>query len=740
MRRSIANNNLTAEWHSETLLASLVTVAAQHGIELNIKQIKHDNQLEGTSITKSQFISCAKKAGLKAKFFKGNWQSLIKANQSASVVLLLQDAGSMLLTEKTANNNIEAISLINPTKPNAPSLQVDRTRLEAIWQGDFLLIKRDYDKRDETQPFSINYLFGLVVREKKVMRDIVICAIFLSILSLVPILFFRLLTDKVINHNALNTFTVLCVGLAICVAFETIFTAARRSLLDDLISRVDVKISTTVYERLLKLPMDVFENTPVGLIARNINEVYKIRSFIINQLFGTVLDSLCLVIFIPIMFLFSPLLTLIVLSCCVVMIAWIVAMLPMYARRSSAVQRAEGARGSFLIQSIQGIRTVKSLVLEPKQMKQWDHITAELAKLRTEEQKAINIIQSALVPLEKFLISGPLAIGVYFAMTSKEPTAVAEIFAFLLLSQRIIAPLRQGAQLIEQYEAAKQSVALVSSLINKTSEDNNSGKGVRQPLIGKLEVSVLRFQYPTSRTPALNQIDFNVQPGETLGIMGRSGSGKTTITRLLQRLHSDYDGLIKIDGIDVREYALDHLRGSLGVVLQDNFLFSGTIRENISAAKTSATFSEIVKAARMSGAEEFIDRLPRGYDTYINEGSNNLSGGQKQRIAIARALITDPRMLILDEATSALDPESEAIVNANLKRISEGRTTIIISHRLSSLVSADAIMVLERGKINDIGKHNDLLNRCEIYRDMWNTQNSVHEEVISQKLRLIKGS
>jgi len=204
--------------------------------------------------------------------------------------------------------------------------------------------------------------------------------------------------------------------------------------------------------------------------------------------------------------------------------------------------------------------------------------------------------------------------------------------------------------------------------------------------------------------------------------MGRSGSGKTTVTRVLQRLHSNYEGLIKIDGIDVREYDVDHLRRSLGVVLQENFLFTGTIRENITAGKPDATFDETVRAARLAGAEEFIDKLPRGYETHIYEGSPNLSGGQRQRLAIARALILDPRILILDEATSALDAESEAIVNANISRISQGRTMIVISHRLSSLVSADAILVLERGRVHDIGRHEELLERCDIYSNLWHQQ------------------
>ena len=206
--------------------------------------------------------------------------------------------------------------------------------------------------------------------------------------------------------------------------------------------------------------------------------------------------------------------------------------------------------------------------------------------------------------------------------------------------------------------------------------------------------------------------------------MGKSGSGKTTITRFLQRLHSDYDGLIKIDGIDVREYDVDHLRRSIGVVLQENFLFSGTIRENICAAKPDATFDDIVKAARLAGAEEFIDKLPRGYETHIYEGSPNLSGGQRQRLAIARALIVNPPILILDEATSALDADSEAIVNANISRIAHGRTLIIISHRLSSLMAADAILVLNRGAVDDIGRHEELLERNDIYSSLWYQQNT----------------
>jgi len=251
----------------------------------------------------------------------------------------------------------------------------------------------------------------------------------------------------------------------------------------------------------------------------------------------------------------------------------------------------------------------------------------------------------------------------------------------------------------------------------------------------------VRFKYSPSAAYALEDVSFTVPAGGMLGIMGRSGSGKTTVTRLLQCLNTTYEGMIKIDGMDLREIDLMHLRTNIGVVPQENFLFSGTIRDNISMAKPDASFAEVVRAAQLSGAEEFIERLPRGYDTEIQEGGSNLSGGQRQRLALARALIIDPPVLILDEATSALDAESEAIVNANLKRMAKGRTVLSISHRLSMLVDCDAILVLEQGKVYDLGTHEELLKRCDIYKHMWHQQNRhIDPRAADKSLPLSRGA
>jgi len=292
-----------------------------------------------------------------------------------------------------------------------------------------------------------------------------------------------------------------------------------------------------------------------------------------------------------------------------------------------------------------------------------------------------------------------------------------------MLSGRVSAPIVQMAGMLNAFEHARGALAEVATVMNEPPEEGRSGTGLKLPIAGRVVFDEVRFRYSPTAAYALNGVSFEIRQGTIFGVMGRSGSGKTTVTRLLQGLNRDYLGTIKVDGMDLRQIDLDHLRANIGVVPQENFLFSGTIRENIGAARPNAPLDKIVRAAQLAGAEEFIERLEKGYDTYVEEGAVNFSGGQRQRLAIARALLVEPQILILDEATSALDAESEAIVNANLLRIAKDRTVIIISHRLSSLIMADGILVLERGKFYDLGRHEELLDRCDIYQSLWYQQN-----------------
>ena len=705
-------------------LACLVIVARHRGMQLSVPQLVHENVLTGGDITPAQLLKCAQSAGLKAKVTRLAWHDLRHLKKALPAIVTLKNGSSMVLLRVADEANDARVVLQDPNAADDAELVIDRVRFEDAWRGQVILVKRNYEISDERQPFSIGLVTALLFRERWVIRDIAICAIVLSMLALTPIMFWRLLSDKVIYFKAYNTFFVVCLSMAVLVIFEAIFAYVRQFLVVHLTTRLDVTLANYMFDKVLNLPIEFFERTQTGKITHDMQEIWKIRTFLMGQLFGTVLDSTTLLVFLPVMLFFSPVMTLVVLAACGLMAAWIAAMLPIYRRKSMAVEAAESARGALLVQTIHGIRTVKSLALDARQRHLWDLLTARVAKLRLAAGMTGNLIQACVRPLERFAVSGSYAVGVYLALSTNDPVYIGALFAFLMLSQRVSGPLLQMARLINQYDDARIAVSVVANLVNQPAEEGRSGNGVRAPIDGHVQFSNVTFKYAGASAPTLQDVSFEVPKGTTLGIMGRSGSGKTTITRLLQRLHSNYDGLLKIDGIDVREYDVDHLRRSLGVVLQENFLFSGTIRENITAGKTDATFDEVVRAARLAGAEEFIERLPRGYETYVYEGSPNLSGGQRQRLAIARALIVDPRILILDEATSALDADSEAIVNANIARIAQGRTLIIISHRLSSLVSADAILVLERGAIQDIGRHEELLARCDIYRDLWHQQTS----------------
>ena len=701
----------------------IAIIARRHGLHVSAEQITLDNHLSGAELSSEQIANCGARAGLKAKRVRLTWRGLSHLRKALPVVVTLTSGASMVLEGLQGSEEAHSVILQDPKAGEDAKLVVDRQRFEQAWTREVVLLRRTYDLADEEQPFSLGMIAGLVLRERRIVRDLAICAMALSLFALAPIIFWRLLSDKVIYYGSLNTFTVLCIAMSVVIVFETIFAYLRSYLILFITARVDVRLSEYMMDNVLKLPIDYFERTQVGITGRDMNEIWRVRTFLTGQLFGTVLNSLTLFVFLPVMFFFSPLLTLVVLVLCALIVGWLVVMLPHYRKRTSAVLRAEGERGAFLFQTLQGIRTVKSLSLEDRQRRQWDVHVARIAKLKLEEGFLSAIIYAGVRPLERLAVNGTYALGVYFAITTHDPVYIGALFAFLMLTQRVSGPLLKMAQLINQYDEARSAISIVGKLVNQPKEEGAGDHGVRSPLSGHVEFAKVRFKYQGATSPALDNVAFEVPIGHTFGIVGRSGSGKTTVTRLLQRLHSDYEGLIKVDGIDVREYNVSHLRRSLGVVLQENFLFSGTIRENITAAKPNATFDDVVRAARLAGAEEFIDRLPRGYETHIYEGSPNLSGGQRQRLAIARALILDPKILILDEATSALDPDSEAIVNENIRRIASGRTVIVISHRLSSLVNSDAILVLDRGKVAAIGKHEELLETCDIYSGLWHQQN-----------------
>ena len=418
--------------------------------------------------------------------------------------------------------------------------------------------------------------------------------------------------------------------------------------------------------------------------------------------------------------LYSGVLTGVVIAFSCAIAAVIGIMIPIFKKQLERLYVAEGDRQADLVETIHGMRAVKSLALEDLRKTSWDSKVAKSVQ-RRQTVGHIGIIAMVVTNgLSGMLTLSLLAVGVLEVFEGN--LSLGALIAFNMLAGRVTGPLLAIVSLINEYQQVALAVKMLGTVMDHPPERDPRQQGIKPPITGQLEFQHVTFRYDGTVTPALDHVSFKVEEGQVIGIVGRSGSGKTTLTRLIQGLHTAQEGLIQLNGTDIRHMDLQHLRRNIGVVLQDSILFRGTIRENIAAANPEASLEEVMEMARLAGADEFIDRLPRSYETRVEESASNFSGGQRQRIAIARALLLRPRLLLFDEATSALDPESEAIIQQNLGEISRGRTTIIVSHRLSSLAGSDGIIVMDRGQIVDFAPHTTLLERCDIYRHLWDQQ------------------
>ncbi len=702
---------------------ALIDLAAGRGVHLSETLIRRDYALDHGPTPFPLLARIAERHGLRARVVSMTWTDLSKLGKAYPVALRMRNGQAMILVGFRSASPVPVALMRDPADPTQTVVAVDEVRLSDAWDGEVLLLKQRRQAGDAEQPFGVAWLAAQLLKEIRLFRDIVIAAFMLSLFALFPIFLYVVFLDKILTHQREATLVIMAGAVVFVLLFDAIFGYVRRHLIAIVTGRIDARMSVYIFNRLIGLPIDFFERRSTGEISYKVHEIWRIRMFLTGNLFGTILDSTVLIFILPIMFWLSTVLTVIALGIGLLMCVVVLVYLAPLGRAYGRIVIAEQRKSSFLIENIHGIRTVKSLALEEPRRMEWDARVAESVRAQTGFQMLSNQPQSILQPMEKLIYAGVLLVGAYLVIGETSTMKAGALIGISMLSQRLVAPFVQMAQLLQQYEEVKGALGMVAAVVNSEPEQPPGRQGVRPNISGHIEFTGMRFRYPGSEAYALDDVTVTIPKGKVIGIMGRSGSGKTTITRLLQGLHRNYEGLIKIDGVELREIDLAHLRSHIGVVLQDNFLFHGSIRDNIMAAKRSASLEDVIRVAQLAGAEEFIERLPAGYETVIEEGSSNLSGGQRQRIAIARALLVDPKVLILDEATSALDPDSEAIVNNNLMRIAAGRTVIVISHRLTSLISCDNIMVMERGRLVDMGTHRELLRRCQIYNHLWNQQN-----------------
>ena len=662
----------------------------------------------------------AKDAGLRARIARLKWNELLELGEAYPALTQLANGNWVIVIGACKDTTgDQALMVFDPLAEQPEPLVVPKEMFCANWGGEVMLVKRGR-KPGVPGSFGFRWFIPELLRERRLFVDVAVAAILLYALGLVVPIFFQLVIDKVLVHESFTTLYVLAAGVAIALVFDAMFTFLRRYLLLYATNKVDIRVATKTFGHLLALPISFFERISAGVLVKHMQQAARVREFLTGRLFLTVLDALSLLVFLPVLFLYSARLTFLVLAF-TGLIGLVVALLVgPFRRRLYSLYQAEGERQALLVETVHGMRTVKSLVMEPLQGRGWDDRSAQSVSMRFSVDKISAAAQSVTGLLEKLMSVAIIGIGALIVF--KGDISIGALVAFNMLAGRVSGPLVQMVTMAHEYQEVALAVQMMGEVMNQKPERDGMRDGLRPDLGGLIEFENVSFRYGNEGPPALDNVSFTIPAGNVFGIVGRSGSGKTTLTRLIQGLYPIQQGLVRIDGFDARELDLVHLRRSIGVVLQDNFLFRGTVRENIACVKRDASFDDVAQAARTAGAIEFIERLPRGFDTMLEENGENLSGGQKQRLAIARALITNPRLLIFDEATSALDPESEAIIRRNLRQIGRGRTVIIVSHRLSMLTDVNATLVIDRGRIVDIGRHDELLSRCMTYRHLWNQQ------------------
>lgn len=695
-----------------TALRATFLIAAHHGVALRPEDLPRltDGDL-AASITASLTA-----AGFHTKLVeRGTWAKIAGLGAAYPAMVGRRDGGWLIVVAILPG---EAIAALDPGEEAKGVQTLTRARFLAIWDGRILLARPQ--PRAADQPFGLAWFLPALRAQRGLLAGVALAVLTGNLIAFSLPLLFQVLIDRVIAHQAWNTLAAIVAIFILLAAFEAAFSYTRQRLMLIAGGKVDAVMGARSFAHLMALPLSVFETTPAGVMARHMQQTEKIRNFLTGRLFQTLLDAAFLPLLLGILMLLCGPLTLVVLGFASAIAAVIGMLLPLFRRRLNALYQAEAGRQAQLVETLHNMRAVKSLVLEPARRKAWEDSLAGTLR-RQWDVGAISALASAATGfLEKLMQISVIGYGAALVLEGRLTTGA--LVAFLMLAGRVTGPLVQIVGLINEYQEAALSVRMLAGVLNQKPERGLHARPARHPIGGRLRFDAVSFTYPGAATPALDRVSFEITTGQVIGIVGRSGSGKTTLTRLIQGIEQPQSGLIQIDGVDIRQIDLEHLRRSLGVVLQENLLFRGTIRDNIAMARPEASLEEVLIAAKLAGAEEFIRRLPQGFDTPIEEGAANLSGGQRQRMAIARALMCAPKILVFDEATSALDPESEAVVNRNLSAIAKGRTVIIVSHRLSSLVKADAIVVLDQGHVVDMAPHADLLLRCDIYRHLWQQQ------------------
>lgn len=600
------------------------------------------------------------------------------------------------------------------------------SRLHGDTSGEMLLIASRASLIGDWARFDFSWFIPSLIRYRHLFGEVLMVSVFLQLFALVTPIFFQVVMDKVLVHNGLSTLNVLVVGLIAMSLFESVLSYLRAYVFSHTTSRIDVELGARLFRHLLNLPLAWFQARRVGDSVARVRELENIRSFLTGQALTVVLDVVFSVVFIGIMLWYSALLTVIVLLSIPCYVGLTVFVVPTLRQRLNE-KFARGAENqALLVETITGVQTVKAAALEPMMAKRWDDQLAAYVSAAFRTQVIASAGHEGIGLIGKIVNALTLWYGAQLVMAGE--LTLGMFIAFNMFAARVAQPIMRMAQMWADFQQVGISMTRLGDILNAPTEVPPAVAAQLPRLAGRVTFDQVGFRYLADAAPVLREIRLDIAPGQVIGIVGRSGSGKSTLAKLVQRLYVPDQGRVLIDGVDISLVDAAQIRRQIGVVLQDNWLFNCSVRENIAIADPAAPMDAVMRVARLAGAHEFISELPQGYDTVVGEQGSSLSGGQRQRLAIARALFTNPRILIFDEATSALDYESEQILQRNMAAICKGRTVLIIAHRLSSVRHADGIVVLDKGRIVEGGSHIALLERNGLYARLWRMQAGDLEE------------
>ena len=692
-------------------LSALVLLVRFHGVAVDPGQLHH--RFGGVRFTVMEMMRAARELKLKARLVAPSWQRLKSLPMPA--IAELKDGRFIILARMS-----DDAALVQSPEIGQPELMPIEV-FKSQWSGRLVLLAKRAALTDLASRFDVSWFLQAMAVHRRLFLEVFAASFFLQLFALVTPLFFQVVTDKVLIHRGLTTLDVLVFGLVTVSVFETILTALRTHIFAHTTSRIDVMLGARLFQHLAALPVSYFAARRAGDSVARVRELDTIRNFLTSSALTLLIDLFFTVVFFAVMFAYSSFLTWIVLASLPLYIIISAAATPLFRRRLEEKFDRGAENQAFLVESVTAIETLKAMAVEPQMQRRWEDQLAAYVSASFKVISLGNWASQAVQLISKLVTALTLYFGAKLVMAGE--LTVGELIAFNMLSGRVAQPVLRLAQLWQDFHQARISIARLGDILNTAPEPiYRPGRAALPTIRGDIRFEHVSFRYRLGGQQVLADISLSIRAGEVVGIVGPSGSGKSTLTKLIQRLYVPETGRVLVDGVDLSMVDTSWLRRQIGVVLQENVLFNRTIRDNIALIDPSLPIERIIAAAKLAGAHDFILELPQGYDTLVEERGSSLSGGQRQRIAIARALISDPRVLIFDEATSALDYESERIIQDNMRQMARGRTVLIIAHRLSAVRHADRILTLEKGRIVEDGSHDELIRASGRYAKLYRLQ------------------